>query len=138
MISAQRASSSVSLVHLRLQLHGAIYRPDSFVLMPRCYCANLKAIRYESTSFNRIVSDKSHRVIAALAHSMVKKFYRSYFILDASPKRKVVHLICGSVRLTHDIMHVRLKGSLLCKSSLAFPNETVSEVFTGSKRKREG
>ena len=44
---------------LRLQLHGAIYRPDSFVLMLR-YCANLKAIRYESTSLNRIVADKSH------------------------------------------------------------------------------
>ena len=26
---------------------------------------NLKAIRYESTSFNRIVADKSHRVIVA-------------------------------------------------------------------------
>ena len=50
---------------LRLQLHGAIYRPDSFVLMLR-YCANLKAIRYESTSLNRIVADKSHRVIVAL------------------------------------------------------------------------
>ena len=50
---------------LRLQLHCAIYRPDSFVLMLR-YCVNLKAIRYESTSFNRIVADKSHRVIAAL------------------------------------------------------------------------
>ena len=51
-------------VVLRLQLHGAIYRPDSFVLM-LCYCANLKAMRYESTSFNRIAADKSHRVIAA-------------------------------------------------------------------------
>ena len=50
---------------IRLQLHGAMYRPDSFVLMLR-YCANLKAIRYESTSLNRIVADKSHRVIAAL------------------------------------------------------------------------
>ena len=49
---------------VRLQLHGAIYRPDSFVLILR-YCAKLKAIRYESTSFNRIVADKSHRVIAA-------------------------------------------------------------------------
>ena len=49
---------------LRLQLHGAIYRPDSFVLMLR-YCANLKAIRYESTSLNRIVADKSHSVIVA-------------------------------------------------------------------------
>ena len=47
-----------------LQLHGAIYRPDSFVMMLR-YCANLKAIRYESTSLNRIVADKSHRVIVA-------------------------------------------------------------------------
>ena len=49
---------------LGLQLHGAIYRPDSFVLTLR-YCTNLKAIRYESTSLNRIVADKSHRVIAA-------------------------------------------------------------------------
>ena len=50
--------------HVRLHLHGAIYRPDSFVLMIR-YCANLKAIRYESTSLNRIVADKSHSVIVA-------------------------------------------------------------------------
>ena len=42
-----------------LQLHGAIYRPDSFVLILR-YCANLKAIRYEPTSLNRIRADKSH------------------------------------------------------------------------------
>ena len=49
---------------LRLQLHGAIYRPDSFVLTLR-YCENFKAIRYESTSLNRIVADKSHRVIVA-------------------------------------------------------------------------
>ena len=44
-----------------------IYRPDSFVLMLR-YCANLKAIRHESTSLNRIVADKSHRVIVALSN----------------------------------------------------------------------
>ena len=49
-----------------LQLHGAIYRPDSFLFMQRYY-ANLKAIRHESTSFNRIVADKSHRVIAAVS-----------------------------------------------------------------------
>ena len=30
------------------------------------YCANLKAVRYESTSLNRIVADKSHSVIVAL------------------------------------------------------------------------
>ena len=34
-------------------------------MMPH-YCANLKAIRYESMSLNRIVADKSHRVIVAL------------------------------------------------------------------------
>ena len=39
------------LISLRLRLQGAIYRPDSFVLMLR-YCANLKAIRNESTSLN--------------------------------------------------------------------------------------
>ena len=47
-----------------LQLHGAIYRPDSFVFMLR-YCVNLKAIRYESTTLKGIVADKSHRVIVA-------------------------------------------------------------------------
>ena len=31
-----------------------------------CHCVNLKAIRYESTSLNRIAADKSHRVIVAL------------------------------------------------------------------------
>ena len=50
-------------IRLRLQLHGAIYPPGSFVLM-LCYYANLKAIRYES-NMNRIVADKSHRVIVA-------------------------------------------------------------------------
>ena len=52
----------IIFLFIRLQLHGAIYRPDSFVLMLR-YCANLKAISYESTSLNRIVADKSHSVI---------------------------------------------------------------------------
>ena len=49
---------------MRLQLHDANYRPNSFVLMLR-YCANLKAIRYKSTRFNRIAADKLHHVIAA-------------------------------------------------------------------------
>ena len=53
------------LHRVRLQLHGAIYRPDSFVLM-LSYCANLKTIIYESMSLNRIIANKSHRVIVAL------------------------------------------------------------------------
>ena len=55
----------VLLATIRLQLQGAIYRPDSFILMLH-YSANLKAIRYESTSLKRIVADKWHRVIVAL------------------------------------------------------------------------
>ena len=47
-----------------LRLNGATYHPDSFGLMLH-YCANLKAIRYESTSANGIVADKSHPVIVA-------------------------------------------------------------------------
>ena len=62
--SYQSREKSYSDIKLRLQLHGAIYRPDSFVKMLR-YCVNLKAIRYESTSLNIIVADKSHRVIVA-------------------------------------------------------------------------
>ena len=58
---------------ISLQLHGAIYRPDSFVLMLR-YCANLKAIRYESTSLKGIVADKSHRVIVALGYNHTVRF----------------------------------------------------------------
>ena len=38
--------------------------PILFVLM-LSYFANLKAIKYESTSLNRIVADKSYRVIVA-------------------------------------------------------------------------
>ena len=49
---------------LWLRLHGVIYCPDSFVLMLR-YCANLKTIRYESMSLNKIVAGKLHRVIVA-------------------------------------------------------------------------
>ena len=52
---------SQSILNNLLRLHGAIYLPDSFVMVLR-YCANLEAIRYKSTSFNRIVADKPHRV----------------------------------------------------------------------------
>ena len=58
---------------LRLQLHGTIYRPDSFVSMLH-YCANLKAIRYESTRLNRILADKSRRVIVALDYDYTVRF----------------------------------------------------------------
>ena len=48
----------------RLQLHGMVYRLDSFASMLH-YCANLKVKRYESTSSDRIVAEKSHHVIIA-------------------------------------------------------------------------
>ena len=56
---------SVWEVPVRLRLHGEIYRPDPFVLMLP-YCTTLTTTRCESTSLNRIVADKSHRVIMAL------------------------------------------------------------------------
>ena len=55
----------MSIESLRLQLHDAIYSPDSFIMMLR-YSSNLKAMRYKSMSLNRIAADKSHRVIVAL------------------------------------------------------------------------
>ena len=45
-----------------------IYRPDSFVLTIR-HCVKLKAIRYESTSLNRIAADESPHVIVAYPSS---------------------------------------------------------------------
>ena len=63
-----------------MQLHSEIYRPDSFVMMLR-YCANLKAIRYESTSLNRIVADKSHRVKLQLHDAIYQtQFYSNSLI----------------------------------------------------------
>ena len=56
---------NLTKVNLTLRLHGAIYRPNSFVLMLR-YCANLKAIRYQSTKLNGIGADKLHCVIVVL------------------------------------------------------------------------
>ena len=45
-----------------------------------CYCANLKAIRYKSTSLNRILADKSHGVIVALLRQNHLK--REFFKLN--------------------------------------------------------
>ena len=40
--------------------------PRFFCIDATLLCKNWRAIRYESTSLNRIVADKSHRVIVAL------------------------------------------------------------------------
>ena len=45
-------------------LCGVTYNPSSFVSMLH-YCANLKAIRYESTSLDRIIAVEAHRAIVA-------------------------------------------------------------------------
>ena len=50
------------------------------------YCANLKAIRYESTSLNRIVADKSHRVIVALHdNDVLNESKQSFFFNEKYP-----------------------------------------------------
>ena len=72
-LSPVRLLLTMRRILLRLQLHGAIYRPDSFVLVLR-YCVSLKAIRYESTSLNRIVADKSHRIIVAWSYNYTMRF----------------------------------------------------------------
>ena len=69
---------------LWLRLRGAIYGPDSFVMMPR-YCANLKAIRYESMSLNGIIADKSHCVIVA---------YLNVVLWLPNVPRGEVHVLC--------------------------------------------
>ena len=51
-----------SMIYLKVGLHDAICRPDSFVFALGD-CPNFKAIRHKSTRLNRIVADKSHRVI---------------------------------------------------------------------------
>ena len=61
-VTLRRITNDWSTV--KLQLHGPIYRPDSFLLMLR-YCANLKTIRYESMTLNRIEADKLHRITVA-------------------------------------------------------------------------
>ena len=68
----------------RLRLHGAIYRRDSFVLM-LSYCANLKAIRYDSTSLDRIVAEKSHRIIV-FSVGLLEKTEKLYDIYCAQLK----------------------------------------------------
>ena len=74
---------TVTTCSIRLQLHGAIYCPDSFVLM--LYCANLKAIRYESTNLNRIVADKSHRVNAKIAPTLASLVKETRLSLHVGP-----------------------------------------------------
>ena len=50
-----------------LVLHDAIWLTNSLVFMLG-RCVNLKAIRYEATSFDRTVADKSHFVTLALKY----------------------------------------------------------------------
>ena len=57
LITCNFDESSQAFNSVGYNLHGEIY-----VLILR-YCANLKAIRYESMSLNKIVADKSHSVI---------------------------------------------------------------------------
>ena len=47
---------------VKLGLHNAICLIGSLVFTSG-HCVNFKAMRYESTSFNRIVGNKSHRVV---------------------------------------------------------------------------
>ena len=96
----------------RLQLHDAIYRPDSFVLMLR-YCVNLKAIRYESTSLDRIVADKSHRVIVALLALTIRHFFLMLQVLwNQNAARIARDRFCNKITGTmlHNIRWITLSA----------------------------
>ena len=76
------------------------------------YCANLKAIRYESTTLNRIIADKSHRVIVAyVEEKSLFKFsgsvYQAYFDLYMSWIVIYSHWICLSPHHPEEIWGVR-------------------------------
>ena len=83
---------------LKTGLHDTICLTDSFVFMLG-HCVNFKAIRYESTSVNRIVSNKSHRLTLALKSSPLFKskieIYARWAKVDQAeghllPKRNIV------------------------------------------------
>ena len=77
-------------------------------------CANLKAIRYESTSLSRVVADKSHRVIVALA--------TRYSLLN--------HKISGELKSCDSFwMYPPLWTSLLAAMQDDIENESIMAEF---------
>ena len=57
------------IIWTTLALNDTIYSTDSFVFA-FSYCLNFKAMRYESTSLNRVVVDKSYCVTIALDNAI--------------------------------------------------------------------
>ena len=112
--------SNGCLQSLRLQLHGAIYRPDFVVLTPR-HCVKLKAIRYESTSLNRIAADKSHRVT---------KIRNS---LDSVAPSLAIFKLCHAVsrNINHRVPRFRNSPVQFWKDS-----SLTSQNYTGNCQKR--
>ena len=96
---------------IRLRLHGAIYRSYSYVLMLR-YCANLKAIRYESTSLNRIVADKSHRVIVALVLSSHINRFDDTFVPKNSKQIVVGQITRSKIQIRRHTIHFTVLSQL--------------------------
>ena len=97
--------------------------PILFVLMVR-YCANLKAIRYESTSLNIIVADKSHRVIVALETELDRRLR-----LDIQPgKNKNYRLIGEQKEVSHEI-HYTLQGVPKKYAPLLFDKQSNSSLL---------
>ena len=58
---------------LKLELHVAICLID-FLAIALGHYVNLKVLKYESASFNRIVADKSHRLALALVTRVTLSF----------------------------------------------------------------
>ena len=103
---------------MRLQLHRAIYRPDSFVLMPR-YCANLKAIRYESKlklqlhdAFYRLrfcSNSLTHILSLSNSHNNVASLQKN----RGDKSHRVIVALIRFVSLPHSVTCNRDKSSML-------------------------
>ena len=108
------------------------------------YCATLKAIRYESTSLNRIVADKSHCVIVALDSCLHFYLSEPCVLAEAASCKS-----CFALTLISQTRHFHMWRDMLMKylsmkyskSILAFQLqfgifEAESEHFRWEKEKR--
>ena len=84
MVCTGKYEAHLQTEYMKLRLHDAICVNDSFVFM-QDHCLNLKAIRYESTNFNRDVADRFHRVILASTDLHTIRFHEMQTKIDGAP-----------------------------------------------------
>ena len=90
---------------IKLGLHDAICRTDSFVFTLG-HCVNFKAMRYESTSFNRIVADKSHLVKPGLHNAICLTDYFVFALGHCVNFKAMRYVSTGFNRIVADKLHL--------------------------------